>query len=225
MKTLHAAQSQRKAFTLIELLVVIAIISILMALLFPAINGAKLAAQKTQARSDITGIVASVKHYYADYGKYPVIPTGGNVSTTADVGYGTSIKKPTNAGLFMALRAIAPANPSDDINPRKVVYFEAPDVKNVSDPRSGFIPITGSGASSIAEGALVDPWGNEYAILMDGNYDNVLKLSEAMTTPYTDTNKKDPRVGAAGISVGKDGVLGSKTTPNQFLNSDDVISW
>ncbi len=225
MKTLHAAQPQRKAFTLIELLVVIAIISILMALLFPAINGAKLAAQKTQARSDITGIVASVKHYYADYGKYPVIPTGGKTVTTTDVGYGTSIKQKTNADLFMILRAIASGgNAADVMNPRKVVYFEGSDVKNVSDPRGGFIPITGSGTSTIAEGALVDPWGYEYAILMDGNYDNILQLTAAMTTPYTDTNKKDPRVGAAGISVGKDGGLGTKGN-NTFLNSDDIISW
>ena len=59
------------AFTLIELLTVIAIISILMSLLFPALNGGKEAARRAQAKQDIAGIIAAVKAYHTEYGKYP----------------------------------------------------------------------------------------------------------------------------------------------------------
>jgi prepilin-type N-terminal cleavage/methylation domain-containing protein len=46
----------RHAFTLIELLVVIAILGILMALLFPAVDGALEGARRAQASNDVTQI-------------------------------------------------------------------------------------------------------------------------------------------------------------------------
>ncbi len=60
-----------RAFTLIELLVVIAIIGILMALLFPAVNGALNAAKKTQAKNDATQIVNACVAYETEYGRGP----------------------------------------------------------------------------------------------------------------------------------------------------------
>src|SRR5438552_3035429 len=71
MKT--TSQPGAAAFTLVELLTVIAIIAILMGLLFPAIGIVKEQARKVQAKTDITNIVAAVKQYYTEYGKYPQV--------------------------------------------------------------------------------------------------------------------------------------------------------
>lgn len=60
-----------KAFTLMELLIVIAIIGILMALLFPAVNGALNAARKAQARNDATQIATACIAYETEYGVGP----------------------------------------------------------------------------------------------------------------------------------------------------------
>ncbi len=54
-----------------ELLIVIAIIGILMALLFPAVNGAINAAKKTQARNDATQIANACIAYETEYGRGP----------------------------------------------------------------------------------------------------------------------------------------------------------
>src|SRR5438046_4854319 len=81
------------AFTLIELLVVIAIIALLMGLLFPAYRAVQNQARQTQAKNDLTQIVAAVNAFYTEYGKYPLV--------TAD----TTIT--SNADLFYSLRAVA----------------------------------------------------------------------------------------------------------------------
>jgi len=74
-------QSPRpQAFTLIEILIVIAIIGILMALLFPAINGAILSARRAQARNDVVQIATAVTGYVTEYGRYPT-----NVAGPVDV--------------------------------------------------------------------------------------------------------------------------------------------
>ena len=61
-----------RAFTLIELLIVIAILGILMALLFPAVQGALEAAKKTQAKNDVVQIATAITAYETEYGRLPL---------------------------------------------------------------------------------------------------------------------------------------------------------
>src|SRR5438132_6278073 len=156
-------QKDKPGFTLIELLVVIAIIAILIGLLFPAFSAVQDQAKRTQAKNDLTQIVTAVNAYYTEYGKYPLV--------TADTIYGPGGS--TNNLLFNELRATAGATQ----NPRQIVFISPPDVKDPVHPRAG-IGISGTGAPTPL-GQFWDPWGNPYAIKIDGDYNN------QVANPYT----------------------------------------
>ena len=139
-KAASAFKRIAKAFTLIELLVVIVIISILIALLFPAIAAVKENAYKTQAHSDETQIVTALKAYLVEYGKYPVITASGTATTDTYFGgtslpatlSGTAVKggTGTNDVLFDVLRYnTANATNSSTVatlNTRGVIFLDVP---------------------------------------------------------------------------------------------------
>jgi prepilin-type N-terminal cleavage/methylation domain-containing protein len=210
------------AFTLIELLVVITIIAILMGLLFPAINIVKEQARKAEAKAAVTQIAAAVKQYYNEYGKYPQ----GDVSTTGsdDLVFGEGFN--SNELLFNILRCVKLETYQSNPNPRRIVFFEGKAASNPESPRSGFVA---TDASKGTPNSFVDPWGKQYVVVVDANYDNQIKDS----LPHSDFkgDDKGPRTGVAVYSLGKDGAVGSpkEGVNNKFRDgskiSDDIISW
>jgi prepilin-type N-terminal cleavage/methylation domain-containing protein len=62
----------RRGFTLIELLVVVAIISLLIAIIFPAIQKVREAANLLACKSNLKQIGVAMNHYHNDYKRYPV---------------------------------------------------------------------------------------------------------------------------------------------------------
>ena len=207
-RSLHAS-----AFTLIELLVVIAIIAILVGLLFPAFKAVQNQARQTQAKNDLTQIVNAVNAFYTDYGRYPI-------SGATDVTFGPGGSPTNNETLFRELRGCTATMTGDcvaaaSLNTRQIAFISPPDVKDPTNPRSGI------GTAAANRGQYFGPWGNNYVIRIDGDYNN------QVANPYTINAGADPlALGVIALSLGADqlGGVGS-SDKNAGTASDDVISW
>ncbi len=169
--------SHRHAFTLIELLVVIAIIGILAGLLFPAVNGAIDSARKAQAKNDVVQIATAITAYETEYGR---LPGTGTTDTTQDV----------NKALVETLSGITTNN-----NPRKIVFIEVQERKP---------DIVGKGGKSgtNSSGNFFDPWGGQYVVRLDLDYDNSLSSVGASPGPTAASLRKKAAVW--NIPQGKD---------------------
>ena len=200
------------AFTLIELLVVITIIAILMALLFPAFKGVQNQAKRTQAKNDVTQIVTAVNAFYSEYGQYP-LDAGAHGSN--DTLFGDPGGSFDNKELLDPLRAL-----NDTLNPKKIAFLQVNNVKDENSPRGGIATkdVTQNGWT-IKTGSMVDPWGGEYLVSLDGSYDN----NTLLYVNYSDL----PTSVATGCIAWSFGVDGKKGTngDGKYRDSDDVASW
>lgn len=193
-------------------------IGIVVGFIIPPGGMARDQVRRAYAKTDAAGIVTALNAYQTEYGKYPFddLDTRAQKSDILFGAPGTM----SNARLFRVLRAID-SEETRKYNPRMIVFFDAKTVSDPAHPCSGFMPDTAGGPHA---GAYFDPWGNEYGIAIDTNYDNRIS-----NLPYIDfQGAKAPHVGVAIFSLGKDGKLGTKgdnTFGADNKDSDDILWW
>ena len=150
MKSTGLKQS-RKGFTLVELLVVISIIAVLAALGGGAAVKALNKSRELAAQQAATSIVVGIQNFYDEYGTYPV--TG----TTSNDFDGRSDENVMNHLLGL----------DTSINTKGIRFVSIKEGKG----KKGGIIYEGGGNTA----TLTDPWGEEYYVVMDGNFDEELQ--------------------------------------------------
>lgn len=164
------------AFTLIEIMVVIGIIAVLAALLFPVVIGTGERAKQKKALADAHSIVAAIKAYRQEYGKWPA-----QTQATQDMTYVTNN--------HLVIQPLLGSNAADIsgkyTNPKEIPFLSLQG--NVNNPDYC--------------GNYLDPWGIPYVICIDENEDNSLSLvwSNTPIMSYVASNASGRQIGATNI--------------------------
>jgi len=141
-------------FTLVELLVVISIIGLLVGLLAAGIPLAIEKGMTAKAKGETTAIVAAIKAYKQEYGKFP-----GDPSVTNRL-FSSNSSPDSIKTLMKVLSGDAAATLNGEIaNPKGVRFFE--------------------GAKT--DGTMPDPWGGQYLVLLDSSETGSVTYTNAGT--------------------------------------------
>jgi len=202
-------------FTLIEMLTVVAIIGILVALLLPALAGAKERAKVAKARTQMAGIELSIKQYETEYSRFPATPGiegDGKPDYTfaGDHSWNPHANKAWNSvAMEILLDLNSGANAGHARNPRNLVLLHA---KQQAGDEPGL---------STTDHIFRDPWGTPYIITvdLDGN-------EKCLDAAY-----RDPRMHTGASGDGSVGYYGLTQIPvgqanaGQYELNRSVMIW
>jgi prepilin-type N-terminal cleavage/methylation domain-containing protein len=156
-----ASPSTRRGFTLIEILVVIAIIAILMGLVFPALTSGIRTAKISKAQSEAKNIEGAIFLFKKDYGYFPVPKNAQAVASDGGLLDDTGSKSLLQVLMAEPLNY----NLNDQLNTRKQNYLD--------------MDALGT------DGTLEDPWGKQYRMKLDLNYDGEIDYPSSGDTYKT----------------------------------------
>ncbi|MES2660182.1 MAG: prepilin-type N-terminal cleavage/methylation domain-containing protein [Verrucomicrobiota bacterium] len=192
--------SRRKdGFTLVELLVVIAIIAVLAGAGFAAGNAAIQRAKKTTALASCTAIEGAVNAFYSEYNSMPKEGMNTDETVKTDAAEGVTF-----------LKVLLGAEGATATNPLNVRSIKLLSVSQGKAKKNGLIY---DAAGTTVEG-LFDPWGGPYNVILDGDYDEIVKPAPLGGGGATLNGKR-----SAAWSAGADGTKGSGKP------ADDVKTW
>lgn len=141
---------RKPGFTLLELLVVIVILGILITLGSKGVRSARISAKKAQAMVEMKSIETAIKAYQNKYGRLP-----------AEVSQPFDVDLSQDKTDLLSQSVISILTVADDMdaakNPAEMVFL---------DPQ-------GSGS----DGAFMDPWGYQYRIALDTDYDGRVRVA------------------------------------------------
>ncbi|MDY0176820.1 MAG: prepilin-type N-terminal cleavage/methylation domain-containing protein [Lentisphaeria bacterium] len=200
-------------FTLVELLIVIGIIAILAGILLPVISGAAKRADMTKAKAEITTLVNAIKQFESTYGHLP-LPSHPSAYDEKNAFTGNQYRD-----LILMLQAEPRTPGSSDYN------YPSFNSSNPNTRRTRFLDVVGNDP-----GEFSDPWGNNYYIHLDHNYDGRIgdpNLTNENDFPEIISGANDKKIGNVvyySIVVWSTGALALDTTDKAVLN-DNVYSF
>jgi prepilin-type N-terminal cleavage/methylation domain-containing protein len=196
MKT--ASTRRMSGFTLIELLVVISIIAVLAAAGFAAGAKAVDTAKRAKALSTCTALESAVNAFYNEYG---CMPKELNDDPSTPINTKTDLEF-----LNVLLGFTETANPP--LNSKAIKFLT---VKEGKSKKDGLIySSTGDKITG-----LYDPWGGPYYVMIDGNYDEKIKVKTGSSAATLTLNGRKVAV----WTNGADGINGGGKA------TDDVKTW
>ena len=144
------AKNKRNAFTIVELLVVIAIIAMLVAILLPAMTGAREAARRTQCKNNLRQLGLAINSYQTSNGVFPP----GVISRDSDFQSGT------HSG-FVFLLPFLEENALYDGYDQSQAWDSAANLAIASEPVTTFVCATNG--SSVPQQGGIDAAPTDYA--------------------------------------------------------------
>lgn len=199
MSSLSRNVSKRKGFTLIELLVVIAIIALLMAMLLPAIQKVREAANKMLCASNLRQIAIAAHNYHNDFNQLPPGVLGSDKANPQPL-----FENVSYAGCLALL----------------LPYVEADNIYKQIDPQ--YLSFAYNGLPVVTTGGP-NNWYNDARTAPDGSglpynlYLSNFKL-KMFLCPSDDAGTAVPQTGVGIALVQYPAVVGS-TTPVSNFNS------
>jgi prepilin-type N-terminal cleavage/methylation domain-containing protein len=176
--------SERRGFTLIELLVVIAIIALLMALLLPAIQKVREAANKMLCASNLRQIATAAHNYHNDYNKLPPGYYGAVKSNT-----GSTLPVDFNRGPNIGVLAILlPYLEQDNL-------FKLLSTPQMTYPTVGPASTTGVPPLNITMNAEYAPWWTALNNVQPGTAQAQLKMFQCPSDTTLDASSFSDQIG------------------------------
>ncbi len=185
------------AFTLVEMLIVMGIIGILVALLYPTIRSARLAAERNEAARAVAAIEAAMNAYQNEYGRFPLQATGSADREYTGADY---------VSLWRILRGL-----DAQWNPKGLPFMDLPDKAMTTDGRKGLPFMDLPDKAMTTDGRFLDPWDEEFRIFADFNNDRQIAAGVYGT------------IFGRSVIVWSKGPDRLDTTPTN--RADDVRSW
>ena len=158
-------------------------------------------AARARARSDVGNLVAALRAFHTEYGRFP--------STCPN---GLYVNEASHAALVRVLKA-----GETQENPRGVVFsvfFE----ESITTTKGGFLQSKRHNGRSSNSGAIIDPWGNFYRVALDADADGRVESPFSDEPPITTTP-------VIAWSLGDDGKQSGTWHINGNDRADDVVSW
>lgn len=192
------ARSRSKGFTLIELLVVIAIIVVLAAAGFQAGAFAIRKAKQVKALAVCTEMEQAIQRFYDDNGTMPTQVTSEQI-----------IDSNSAEGLNILQVLLDQETGTPVLNAKGIKYLN---VKQGDNDIDGLIY---SADGTTVEG-LYDPWGGDYRIVIDGDFDESISVLPKGASTARQLQRR--------VAVWSDGPDGVEDGSAGSVN-DDVTTW